>query len=77
MAEDEVYRVMLVVSDGPGVDAVRFLYRGQLPEEGQEIDVANESNSDDRRRAKVTRITGGYGPLAQGSMIHATELDEP
>jgi hypothetical protein len=42
---------------------------------GQEIGVTNKSNSVDRRRAKVTRITGGYGALAEGSVIHATELE--
>jgi hypothetical protein len=76
--EDEVYKVVLVVSEargGRGVETASFLYRGQVPEEGQEIDVTNESNSDDRRRAKVTRITGGYGKLAEGSVIHATELE--
>ncbi len=78
MPEDEEYKVVLVVSEargGRGVETSSFLYRGQVPEEGQEIDVTNESNSVDRRRAKVTRITGGYGKLAEGSVIHATELE--
>jgi hypothetical protein len=78
VAEDEAYKVVLVVSEargGRGVEAASFLYRGQVPEEGEEIDVTNESDPGDRRRAKVTRITGGYGKLAEGSVIHATELE--
>ena len=78
LAEDQVYKVVLVVSEARGargVEATSFLYHGQVPEEGQEIDVTDESNPDDRRRAKVTWITGGYGKLAEGSVIHATELE--
>lgn len=78
VVEDEVYKVVLVVSEARGsrgVEATSFLYHGQVPEEGQEIDVTDESNPDDHRRAKVTWITGGYGKLAEGSVIHATELE--
>ena len=74
VAEDEVYRVMLVHVDGREVNAF-FLYRGQRPDPGQEIDVENELNSDDCRRARVTRITGHHEPVIQGSLIHATELE--
>lgn len=73
VTEDEVYRVMLVHADGRDVNAF-FHYRGELPDLGQEIEVANELNPADRRRARVTRIPGHNEPAAQGSLIHATEL---
>jgi len=82
--EDEVYRVMLVHADGREVNAF-YLYRGQRPARGQEIQVENELNPDDRRRARVTRITGhsdephiqGWHdePVIEGSLIHATEFE--
>ena len=76
MAEDEVYKVTLVVRDPPrGVEFGAFLYRGALPEDGQEIDVENERNPDDRRRARVTRITRDYELVIQGPLIHAVELE--
>jgi hypothetical protein len=74
VAEDEVYRVMLVHLDGREVNAF-FLYRGQRPDPGQEIEVENELDPADRRRARVTRITGHHEPVIQGSLIHATELE--
>jgi len=73
MPEDDVYRVMLVHADGREVNAF-FLYRGQRPDPGQEIDVENELNPDDRRRARVTQITRDHEPAMQGSLIHATEF---
>ncbi len=82
MAEDEVYKVMLVLdptqlnppSDGREVNAA-FLYRGPLPDEGEEIDVENELKPDGRRRARVTRITRNHEPVIQGVLNHATELE--
>ena len=73
MAEDDIYRVRLVHVDGRDVNAF-FLYRGQRPDRGQEIEVENELNPADRRRARVTRIPGHNEPATQGSLIHATEL---
>jgi len=73
VAEDEAYRVMLVHVDGREVNGF-FLYRGPRPDTGQEIDVENELNPDDRRRARVTRMTRDHEPVIQGSLIHATEL---
>ena len=75
MAEDEVYRVMLVHSDGREVSGL-FLYRGQRPDPGQEIDVENELNPAVGRRARVTQITGHHEPVIRGSLIHATELEQ-
>jgi hypothetical protein len=69
-----VYKVMLVVSGVRGVDA-GFLYRGRLPKEAQEIDVENESDPGDRRRARVTRITQDHESVIQGSLIHATQIE--
>ncbi len=74
MTEDEAYKVMLVLSDGREVNAA-FLYHGPLPDKGEEIDVENELNPADRRRARVTRITGHHEPVIQGSLIHATKLE--
>jgi hypothetical protein len=73
---DEVYRVILVVSETwevRGVDA-GFLYRGQLPDVGEEISVENEFKPEDRRRARVTQITRDHEPMAQGPLLHAIEL---
>jgi hypothetical protein len=74
MAEDEVYRVMLVHLDGREVNGF-FLYRGRRPDSGQEIDVENELNPAIRRRARVTRITGNHEPVIPGALIHAVELE--
>ena len=74
MAEDEVYRVMLVHIDGREVNGF-FLYRGERPDLGQEIEAENELNPADRRRARVTRMTGDRESVVQGSLIHATELE--
>jgi hypothetical protein len=74
MAKDEVYRVMLVHIDGREVNGF-FLYRGQRPDPGQEIDAENELNPADRRRARVTRLAGRHEPASQGSLIHATALE--
>jgi hypothetical protein len=72
VADAGIYTVMLVVREIRGVD-VAYLYRGPLPVEGQEIEVENEFNPDDRRRACVTRITGDHQP--EGPLIHARELE--
>jgi hypothetical protein len=74
MAEENVYLVMLVLREPRGVE-VTFLFRGQLPEEGQEIDVEDEFKPDDRRRARVTRVTEDHEPLVQGPLIHAIEIE--
>jgi hypothetical protein len=74
VAEDEVYRVMLVHIDGREVNGF-FLYRGERPDLGQEIEAENELNPADRRRARVTRMTGDRESVVQGSLIHATELE--
>ncbi len=72
MAEREAYTVMLAVREIRGVD-VAYLYRGRLPQKGQEIEVENEFKPNDRRRARVTRITGDHQP--EGPLIHARELE--
>lgn len=74
MADDDIYRVMLVHIDGRDVNAF-FHYRGQRPGLGQEIEVENELDPADRRRARVTRIPGRDEPAAQGSLIRATQLE--
>jgi len=74
MAEEDVYKVMLVVTDNRGVD-VGFVYRGPLPKVGQEIDVENELKPDDHRRASVTQITEYHEPLVEGPLIHASEIE--
>ena len=74
VAEDEVYKVMLVHIDGREVNAF-FLYRGRRPDAGQEIEAENELNPSDRRRARVTRMTGHDESVVQGSLIHAIELE--
>jgi hypothetical protein len=38
VAEDEVVLVVSEASGGRGGETASFLYRGQVPEEGQEID---------------------------------------
>jgi hypothetical protein len=74
VSEDDVYRVMLVRIDGREVNGF-FLYRGERPGLGQEIEAENELNPDDRRRARVTGMTADRESVVQGSLIHATELE--
>jgi hypothetical protein len=74
MAEAEVHTVMLTVREIRGVD-VAYLYRGPLPEKGQEIEVESEFKPADRRRARVTQITGDHGPVGERPLIHAQEIE--
>jgi hypothetical protein len=74
VAEENVYKVLLVSSNEYRVDT-GYLYRGELPEVGQKIDVENKLDRHDRRRAEVTEITGNREALVEGPLIHARELE--
>jgi hypothetical protein len=73
VAEEGVYTVMLAVREISGVD-VAYLYRGPLPVKDQEIEVENEFKPGDRRRARVTQITGNHRPAGERPLIHAQEV---
>jgi hypothetical protein len=73
VAEEGVYTVMLAVREISGVD-VAYLYRGPLPVKDQEIEVENEFKPGDRRRGRVTGITGNHRPAGERPLIHAQEV---
>ncbi len=61
---------MLVTGDVRGIDA-GYLYRGELPRVGDMIEVEDELDPSNRRRAKVVRITGRQ---TEKPLIHARQV---